>query len=82
MADEPTVLAVIPARWGSSRFPGKVLAPLAGRPLIEHVLQRVTGITSDVWITTNRHEYAYLDGIALNIGILRALHRDNATISR
>jgi 3-deoxy-manno-octulosonate cytidylyltransferase (CMP-KDO synthetase) len=41
MADELTVLAVIPARWGSSRFPGKVLAPLAGRPLILHVLDRV-----------------------------------------
>lgn len=42
MADEHTVLAVIPARWGSSRFPGKVLAPLAGRPLLLHVLQRVS----------------------------------------
>lgn len=41
MADEPTVLAVIPARWGSSRFPGKVLAPLAGRPLVLHVVERV-----------------------------------------
>ena len=35
-------LAVIPARWASSRFPGKVLAPLAGEPLILHVLRRVT----------------------------------------
>lgn len=35
-------LAVIPARWSSSRFPGKVLAPLAGRPLILHVLERVS----------------------------------------
>lgn len=34
-------LAVIPARWSSSRFPGKVLAPLAGRPVILHVLERV-----------------------------------------
>ena len=41
MADEHTVLAVIPARWGSSRFPGKVLAPLAGRPVLLHVLDRV-----------------------------------------
>ena len=41
MADEHTVLAVIPARWGSSRFPGKVLAPLAGRPLVLHVVERV-----------------------------------------
>jgi 3-deoxy-manno-octulosonate cytidylyltransferase (CMP-KDO synthetase) len=34
------VLAVIPARWGSTRFPGKPLATLAGRPLVEHVYRR------------------------------------------
>jgi 3-deoxy-manno-octulosonate cytidylyltransferase (CMP-KDO synthetase) len=32
-------LAVIPARWGSTRFPGKPLAPLAGRPLLQHVVE-------------------------------------------
>lgn len=31
------VLAVIPVRWGSTRFPGKALADLAGRPMVEHV---------------------------------------------
>jgi 3-deoxy-manno-octulosonate cytidylyltransferase (CMP-KDO synthetase) len=34
------VLAVIPARYGSTRFPGKPLAPLAGTPMIEHVVRR------------------------------------------
>ncbi len=34
------VAAVIPARLGSSRFPGKPLAPLLGRPMIEHVYAR------------------------------------------
>lgn len=34
------IVAVIPARMGSSRFPGKPLAPLLGRPMIEHVLKR------------------------------------------
>jgi 3-deoxy-manno-octulosonate cytidylyltransferase (CMP-KDO synthetase) len=33
-------VAVIPARMGSSRFPGKPLAPLHGRPMIEHVYKR------------------------------------------
>jgi 3-deoxy-manno-octulosonate cytidylyltransferase (CMP-KDO synthetase) len=32
-----TVLAVIPARFGSTRFPGKPLANIAGRPMIERV---------------------------------------------
>src|SRR5215212_4267907 len=34
------VVAVIPARMGSSRFPGKPLARLLGRPMIEHVVRR------------------------------------------
>jgi spore coat polysaccharide biosynthesis protein SpsF (cytidylyltransferase family) len=33
-------VAIIQARTGSSRLPSKVLAPLSGRPLIEHVLRR------------------------------------------
>jgi 3-deoxy-manno-octulosonate cytidylyltransferase (CMP-KDO synthetase) len=35
------VLAVIPARYASSRFPGKPLATIAGLPMIQHVVQRV-----------------------------------------
>lgn len=31
------VVGIIPARIGSTRFPGKMLAPIAGRPLIERV---------------------------------------------
>jgi 3-deoxy-manno-octulosonate cytidylyltransferase (CMP-KDO synthetase) len=32
------VIGVIPARYASVRFPGKPLAPLAGRPMVLHVL--------------------------------------------
>jgi 3-deoxy-manno-octulosonate cytidylyltransferase (CMP-KDO synthetase) len=35
-----TVVAVIPARFASTRFPGKPLADIDGRPMIEHVYQR------------------------------------------
>jgi 3-deoxy-manno-octulosonate cytidylyltransferase (CMP-KDO synthetase) len=35
------VLAVIPARHASTRFPGKPLATIAGRPMIQHVVERV-----------------------------------------
>lgn len=34
------VLGVLPARWGSTRFPGKPLHPIAGKPLIQHVWER------------------------------------------
>jgi len=33
-------LGIIPARFASSRFPGKVLATLAGRPVLQHVYER------------------------------------------
>lgn len=33
-------IGVIPARWGSTRFEGKVLAKINGKPMIEHVWQR------------------------------------------
>lgn len=33
-------LGIIPARWGSTRFPGKPLHPIAGKPLIRHVWER------------------------------------------
>ena len=36
----PRVVGIIPARMKSSRFPGKPLAPLLGRPMIEHVFRR------------------------------------------
>src|SRR5919204_1945327 len=36
----PQVVAVIPARYDATRFPGKPLADIAGRPMIEHVYRR------------------------------------------
>jgi 3-deoxy-manno-octulosonate cytidylyltransferase (CMP-KDO synthetase) len=36
------VVGIIPARWGSTRFPGKPLHGIAGKPLIQHVWERCT----------------------------------------
>lgn len=35
------IIAIIPARFASKRFPGKVLADIGGKPLIQHVCERV-----------------------------------------
>ncbi|MBD3425775.1 MAG: 3-deoxy-manno-octulosonate cytidylyltransferase [Candidatus Omnitrophica bacterium] len=35
------VAAVIPARWGSTRLKGKILADINGKPMIQHVWERV-----------------------------------------
>ena len=40
------VLAVIPARYASTRFPGKPLALLGGKPMIEWVWERVASLTT------------------------------------
>ncbi len=39
-SSRPKVLVVIPARWGSTRFPGKPLHLIAGKPLVQHVWER------------------------------------------
>lgn len=50
----PNVLAVIPARYASTRFPGKPLALIAGRPMIQHVVEQVrrAGRVSGVVVAT------------------------------
>ena len=37
-------IAIIPARYASTRFPGKPLALLAGKPVIQHVYEQVTQV--------------------------------------
>ncbi|MBB5351185.1 3-deoxy-manno-octulosonate cytidylyltransferase (CMP-KDO synthetase) [Haloferula luteola] len=34
------IVGILPARWGSSRFPGKPLHLIAGKPLVQHVWER------------------------------------------
>jgi 3-deoxy-manno-octulosonate cytidylyltransferase (CMP-KDO synthetase) len=52
------VLAIIPARYGSTRFPGKPLADLAGKPMIQHVYEQVKscGSISEVVVATDHQE--------------------------
>lgn len=49
------VVAVIPARFAATRFPGKLLAELHGRPLLEWVHRRARRIrgVDQVWIATD-----------------------------
>jgi 3-deoxy-manno-octulosonate cytidylyltransferase (CMP-KDO synthetase) len=48
-------VAIIPARYGSTRFPGKPLAPILGKPLIQWTYEqamRVKGLDG-VWVATD-----------------------------
>ncbi|HNQ42979.1 MAG TPA: 3-deoxy-manno-octulosonate cytidylyltransferase [Candidatus Cloacimonadota bacterium] len=55
-----TAIAIIPARYASSRFPGKALALLGGKPVIQHVYERVlaSGIFSTVAVATDDERIA------------------------
>ena len=46
-------LALIPARYASTRFPAKPLAILAGKPIIQHVYERVSSIFEDAYVVTD-----------------------------
>ena len=39
------VVAIIQARMGSERLPGKVLMPLCGKPVLWHIIQILKGIS-------------------------------------
>jgi len=41
VTDNPRIAAILQARMGSTRFPGKVLSLIAGKPLIGHIVQRI-----------------------------------------
>src|SRR6476620_3321939 len=49
------IVAIIPARYASTRLPGKALADIGGRPMIEHVYRRVaaSSAVSQVIIATD-----------------------------
>ena len=59
------VIAAIPARFASTRLPGKVLLPLAGRPMVEHVYRRAAaaaGVDRVVVLTDDERVAAAVRG--------------------
>ena len=55
MRTEPRALVIIPARWASSRFPGKPLANIAGIPMIQRVIAQANkaNCASEVIVATD-----------------------------
>src|SRR5437870_4332177 len=52
---QPSIVAIIPARFDSSRFPGKPLAVIAGIPMIARVVARalLARRVGEVWVATD-----------------------------
>src|SRR5439155_11276304 len=71
------IVAVIPARMGSSRFPGKPLAPLLGRPMIEHVFwrARLCDVLDEVYVATCDEEIrVVVEGFGGRVLLTSAAH--------
>jgi len=72
-------LGVIPARFASSRYPGKALAKLAGKPMIEHVWERanMSRYLTDVLVATDDDRIA--DAVHKFGGRVRMTRADQPT---
>ncbi|WP_345980672.1 3-deoxy-manno-octulosonate cytidylyltransferase [Sulfurimonas sp. HSL3-2] len=60
------IISIIPARMGSSRFPGKPMADILGMPMIGHVYKRVkmSKTLSEVYVATcDKEIYDYVESI-------------------
>lgn len=51
-------IAIIPARYASTRFPAKPLALLGGKPVIQRVYEQVTGVISSAVVATDDERIA------------------------
>ncbi len=60
------IIALIPARMGSSRFPGKPMAQILGKPMIGHVYERVSQspkLTLTAVATCDQEIFDYIESI-------------------
>ena len=70
------VAGIIPARWGSSRLPGKPLALIGDEPMVVHVWRKAvaSGVFDEVLVATDHPDIA---GVVLEAGGRVAMTRDD-----
>jgi len=71
------ILALIPARMGSSRFPGKPMAKILGKPMIGHVYERVAKsplISKTAVATCDQEIFDYVESIGGNAVMTSNIH--------
>jgi 3-deoxy-manno-octulosonate cytidylyltransferase (CMP-KDO synthetase) len=68
---------VIPARYGSTRLPGKPLLPIAGKPMIEHVCERAREAAADeiVVATDDERIHQAVRALGIDAVMTRADHQ-------
>lgn len=71
------VIGAIPARWGSTRLPGKSLIPIAGKPLIQWVIEsaRQARCLSELLVATDDHRILeFVLGLGVRAVMTRPTH--------
>src|SRR6185312_3219798 len=70
------IIGIIPARYASSRFPGKPLALIAGKPLIQRVVERCQAATSlsEVIVATDDKRIANVAQAFCRVAMTRSDH--------
>jgi len=71
------ILGVIPARFHSTRFPGKVLAPIASKTMLQHVYERAClsqYLTSTIIATDDERVYAAARAFGARVRMTRSDH--------
>jgi 3-deoxy-manno-octulosonate cytidylyltransferase (CMP-KDO synthetase) len=71
------ILGVIPARFGSSRFPGKVLAPISSKSMLQHVYERASQaryLTSTIIATDDERVYEVAKNFGARVCMTRSDH--------
>lgn len=69
-------IAIIPARYASTRFPGKPLALLGGKPVIQRVYEQVAGVLDDAVVATDDERiYAAVKAFGGKVEMTSTTHR-------
>lgn len=68
-------IAIIPARYASTRFPGKPLALLGGKPVIQRVYEQVSNLLDAVVATDDARIYDAVRGFGGRVEMTSPTHR-------
>ena len=85
MQSNKTVIAIIQARMGSNRLPGKVMLDISGKPMLWHVINRVKhskNIDNIVVATTNLTEDKQIIQLADAMGVYCYAGSENDVLDR
>jgi 3-deoxy-manno-octulosonate cytidylyltransferase (CMP-KDO synthetase) len=78
-SEQPEVVIVIPARYGSTRLPGKPLVSLAGKPMIQHVYERAKMVESADRVIVATDDERIVQAVESFGGVARMTRPDHRT---